>query len=467
MNNVNSNHNRKLTILGQDVDVLTAVVGNILSWFVTKFFPKRYLQKLLLPHIEEEDVSPSPRTKNQTRCIAVGRPGGKEQLRVVTLKPGYVTCGYNVESSKKKSTSPLFIDASNGNMPPNTVVIRVVAFSINYADCCIRWGLYESANKFVGYPIVPGFDISGVVERVSAKQSDDSQFKIGDRVYGATFFGAYSTRVLVPTAQIRKIPSGLSMAQAASLPAVSLTALYGLYLGGFFPKQPCTPSNRSILIHSCAGGVGSMMVQMSKLLQLSPVVGVVGRTNKVDAARLLGCDVVIDKSVDRDLWKKARDANGDDHRGYAMIADANGVSTIGDSFSHLAPTGRLVVFGFHSNLPMGTDMLHPMEWMKMVWKKMKLPLFNPMDMVSDNKAVLGFNLSFFTSEIDMLGILYDQISEWLTEGKLKCPNIVEMDMTNDIAAAHDLIQSGKSIGKIVMKTNVWKEAEVEEETATQ
>ena len=35
------------------------------------------------------------------------------------------------------------------------------AFSINYADVCIRWGLYESALRFVGWPIVPGFDLAG------------------------------------------------------------------------------------------------------------------------------------------------------------------------------------------------------------------------------------------------------------------------------------------------------------------
>jgi NADPH:quinone reductase-like Zn-dependent oxidoreductase len=51
------------------------------------------------------------------------------------------------------------------------------------------------------------------------------------------------------------------------------------------------------------------------------------------------------------------------------------------------------------------------------------------------------------------GHLYDQVGSWLEQGKLQCPRVVEMDMT-DIAAAHDLIQSGKSIGKIVMQTHV-------------
>ena len=50
-------------------------------------------------------------------------------------------------------------------------------FSVNYADCTIRWGLYESAKRFVGWPIVPGFDVSGVIE---AKGKDVTEFRIGD-----------------------------------------------------------------------------------------------------------------------------------------------------------------------------------------------------------------------------------------------------------------------------------------------
>jgi NADPH:quinone reductase-like Zn-dependent oxidoreductase len=430
---------KKFTVLGQDWDVIVAVFANILSWFVRQFFPQ-FLPHLL-PKIDAEDTTASPSsTTTQTKCVAVGRPGGQEQLRVITLKPGFATCGYNVDNPTP------FIDIS-GALPSHSVVVRVHSFSINYADCCIRWGLYESANKFVGWPIVPGFDIAGVIERVSP-DDDDSGLQEGDYVYGATFFGAYSTRVLVPSRQLRKLPKGLTLSQAASLPAVSLTALYSLYLGGQFPLDLSPrPSNRSILIHSAAGGVGSMLVQMSKLVGMSKVVGVVGQSAKVDAAKALGCDVVIDKTQD-DLWQVARDASP---QGYAVVADANGVSTLGDSYEHLAPTGRLIVFGFHSNLPMGNDMLSPVEWLRMIQKMSQMPKFNPMGLTASNKSLMGFNLSFFVEEIEMLGILYDQISEWFEAGALQCPRVVAMDMT-EVAAAHELIQSGKSVGKIVIHT---------------
>ncbi|KAG7364777.1 zinc-binding dehydrogenase [Nitzschia inconspicua] len=434
-------------LFGQDLNVILAVVANILSWLVATLAPS--FLSYLLPNIDEEDKSPST-SPVQTQCIAIGRPGGIEQLRTITLKPGFVTVGYNLGFP-----SPFvnLSDKTDEELPSGTVVVEIQAFSVNYADCCIRWGLYESANKFVGWPIVPGFDIAGVVERVSASgDTDNISLAVGDKVYGATFFGAYSSRCLVPGRQLRRIPSDLSFAEAASLPAVSMTALYTLYLGGRFPAQDCTPQNKSILIHSAAGGVGGMLVQMSKLLGLSPVVGIVGRSSKVDHPKSLGCDTVIDKSGFKspsELWEEIQSANK--AQGYSIIADANGVSTLRGSFDHLCATGRLVVFGFHSNLPMGQDMLNPWVWLQMIWKMAHMPKFDAMDLVVSNKSLLGFNLSFFVDEISMLGQIYDQIGAWLKEGKLVVPRITELPMA-EIGTAHQLLQSGKSVGKIVMLT---------------
>ena len=450
-------------------NVLLAVSANILSWVVATFVPSKI--PLLLPDIPQEEKKDKGSVGDRTKCVAVGRPGGMEQLRTIELKEGYVTCGYNLPGYD----SPFF-DASDSqklqiaSADGSLVVLRIHAFSINYADCCIRWGLYESANRFVGYPIVPGFDVAGVVEKVIPSPKDSCPFRVGDKVYGATFFGAYSTRCLIPANQLRKMPEAMSFAQAAALPAVSLTALYTLHLGGRFsfatPKannsnEPVTtliaPSNRSILIHSAAGGVGSMMVQMAKLLGLSPVVGVVGRTAKVEEAKALGCDVVIDKQQLREdsmpIWEAIGAAGPSD--GYSIIADPNGVSTLQDSFDHLSPAGRLIAFGFHSNLPMGRDSLNPMEWIRMVKKASKMPTFDPMEMVTSNKSVMGFNLSFFIKEIEMLDAMYEQIERWMVptsnneEGLLRCPRVTEMPM-NDIGEAHQLIQSGKTVGKLVM-----------------
>ena len=455
--------------MGQDLNVIVAVFANILSWLVASIAP-RWLP-YLLPSIPEQDTQPtnlssSKKKKKQTKCIVIGRPGGMEQLRLVTLQPGYVTVGYNVIADSK---SP-FVRIDQQGLPPHTVVVKIKAFSVNYADCCIRWGLYESANQFVGYPIVPGFDIAGTIEQVA---DDVTAFRVGDPVFGATFFGAYSTHVLVPVTQLKSIPPPLSMAQAASLPAVSLTALYALVLGGVDLRQSQSPSSasasasasattqpsspdvfksstKSILIHSAAGGVGSMLIQMSRVLQLSPIVGVVGHSSKVDTAKALGCTMVIDKSSDTHPSSNWWTTLDQVHPEFHIIMDANGVSTLQQSYYHLAPTGRLIIFGFHSNLPLGQHLLHPMAWIRVIGKKMMLPTFDPMDLVTSNKSLLGFNLSFFVDQIHVLNELFDHILYWISQEQIECPRIVEMEGFDQIGSAHEYIQSGRSIGKIVI-----------------
>jgi NADPH:quinone reductase-like Zn-dependent oxidoreductase len=446
---------KKWTILGQDPDILLAMMANLLSWVVSTYFPS-FLPKLLPACDEEEEQGQVIEGGNTTKCVSIGRPGGMEQLRVIHLKKGIVTVGYNVRHFCTPPFTPVISEDAiemQQTIPSDCVILNNKNFSVNYADCTIRWGLYESAKRFVGWPIVPGFDVAGVIDSVggstnTSTSANDTDFKKGDRVFGVTLFGAYSDRILIPKIQLRKIPDGIPFAQAASLPTVSLTALYALCLAGYFPITDMKYSNNSILIHSAAGGVGSMLVQISKILGLGPIVGVVGSTSKVEEAKSLGCDVVIDKSKE-DLWTRAEEVSPQD--GFKTIMDANGVSTLQQSYNHLAPTGRLVIFGFHSNLPVGADMLSPMEWIRMAKKMSTMPKFDPMDLVVENKSVLGFNLSFFAAEKDLVSSLFDQVCDWLKIGALKCPRVVTMDIAQ-IGEAHSLIQSGSSIGKIVINT---------------
>jgi NADPH:quinone reductase-like Zn-dependent oxidoreductase len=106
-------------------------------------------------------------------------------------------------------------------------------------------------------------------------------------VYGCSMFGAYSSRVLIPSNQLTLRPNNISMEEAAALPAVAGTALHALSLAGFWPQPPLT-NNKAVLIHSAAGGVGLMLVQMAKILGCSPIVAVVGASHKVQVCKEMG-----------------------------------------------------------------------------------------------------------------------------------------------------------------------------------
>lgn len=293
----------------------------------------------------------------------------------------------------------------------------------------------------MGYPIVPGFDFSGTVLAAGPQ----STVRKGERVCGVTFFGAYSQRLVVPHSQLRPTPARLSPSDAAALSSVAGTALHALALAGFWPRPPLT-RNRAVLVHSAAGGVGGMLVQMARLLGCEPVVAVVGAPHKVAACVESGAHVVIDKSAE-ELWAAARRAAPD---GYAAIFDANGVATLAQSYAHLARTGALVVYGFHTNLP-NSSLLNPLRWAAMALALFRLPRFDPLDLVLNSRSVHGFNLSFFAGEAKLLDAYIEQIHSWVNEGKLAPARCAHFAM-REAPLAHDLIQSGQSVGKIVCMT---------------
>jgi NADPH:quinone reductase-like Zn-dependent oxidoreductase len=290
----------------------------------------------------------------------------------------------------------------------------------------------------VGYPIVPGFDFAGTVLAVGPR----CRVRLGERVMGVTFFGGYSQRLVVPHTQLRPVPRDLSQADAAAFSSVAGTALHALALAGFWPG-PSLRTNRAVLVHSAAGGVGSMLVQMARLLGCKPIVAVVGAAHKAATCREIGADVVIDKSSE-DLWKAAERAAP---AGFVAIFDANGVATLAQSYAHLARTGTLVIYGFHTNLP-STGLLNPLAWARMAFALFRLPRFDALDLVLNSRSVVGFNLSFFADERALLDAYMDQIHGWVDEGKLALAKVTHFAM-RELPLAHDLIQSGQSVGKIV------------------
>eukprot|EP00617_Octactis_speculum_P017087 CAMPEP_0185762126 /NCGR_PEP_ID=MMETSP1174-20130828/21086_1 /TAXON_ID=35687 /ORGANISM="Dictyocha speculum, Strain CCMP1381" /LENGTH=84 /DNA_ID=CAMNT_0028443651 /DNA_START=96 /DNA_END=350 /DNA_ORIENTATION=- len=80
-----------------------------------------------------------------------------------------------------------------------------------------------------------------------------------------------------------------------------------------------------------------------------------------------------------------------------------------------------------------------------------MPSFDPMALVLDSKAVMGFNLSFFADEHAVIGAYLEQINQWVAAGDIRVAKVTVMGMDR-ISEAHKLIQSGSSVGKIVIRT---------------
>ena len=314
---------------------------------------------------------------------------------------------------------------------PGEVRVRTAACGVNYADCIIRMGLYASAKEYVGWPITPGFELAGVV----AETGPGVDLAVGAEVFGVTRFGAYATEVVVPAHQLRPLPPRLDLRQAAAFPTTHLTAWYAL-------AELARPrAGDTVLVHSAAGGVGTALLQIARHMGCK-VVGVVGAGHKVSVAEAHGAHVVIDRSRE-DLWYAARRAAPD---GYQVVLDANGVATLAKSYAHLAPGGRLIVYGFHTMLPRGKG--RP-SWPKLAMSWLRTPRFDPLRLTNENRGVLGFNLSYLFDRQQLLAEAMDQLLSWLADRTLAPPR-VQVFPLEQVADAHRALESGQTVGKLVL-----------------
>ena len=341
------------------------------------------------------------------RSVVIARAGGYERLAIVESE----------------------------DVPPaaGEVAITTSAIGVNYADCIVRMGLYASAREYVGWPITPGFEVAGAVAAVGAGVTD---LAVGDEVLAITRFGGYATRVVVPRHQVWKRPPALDAAEAAALPAVYMTAYYALF------ELAHPRAGASVLVHSAAGGVGGALVSLAKLAGCR-VIGVVGGAHKVAAARALGADVVIDKSRER-LWEIVeREAP----KGVDLVLDANGVETLRASYDHLARPGKLVVYGFHTMLPRtGGRPSYP----RLALSWLRTPRFDPLAMTNENRSVLAFNLSYLFEAREVLAEGMAKLLGWLAEGRIAPPAVTRYRF-DDVADAHRAIESGRTVGKLVLE----------------
>lgn len=340
------------------------------------------------------------------RAVRIPRPGGHEQLRLVEVPAAEPSAG--------------------------EVRVATRAAGVNYADCIVRMGLYASAKEYVGWPITPGFELSGTVE---ATGSGVQSWSLGQEVFGVTRFGGYASHVNVPAHQLFALPRGWSHAQAATFPTVFLTAWYALR-----ELSKLRPGTR-VLVHSAAGGVGAAATRVAVACGCE-VTAVVGATHKVEAARASGATHVIDRgrgSIDRELKATAP-------KGFDVVLDPNGAATLAQSYRHLAPAGRLIVYGFHTLMTRGKD--RP-SYLKLLWGYLRTPRFNPFEMNQHNRSVLAFNLSYLFERSALLAEAMAELMGWVEAGKIDPLPVTEVPFA-EVARAHALLESGQSVGKIAL-----------------
>lgn len=207
---------------------------------------------------------------------------------------------------------------------PHDVLVRVEAAGLNPLDEKIRTGEFKALLRY-DLPVILGNDVAGTVIAVG---SAVTRFQPGDEVYArpdAMRIGTFAERIAVAEADLALKPASITMVEAGSLPLVALTAWQALVeLGDVRPGQ-------QVLIHSGAGGVGSIGIQLAK--HLGATVATTASGSNADFVRELGADTVIDYRT-QDFEQLLA--------GYDLVLDGLGPANLAKSLRVLRPGGIAV-----------------------------------------------------------------------------------------------------------------------------
>lgn len=287
----------------------------------------------------------------------------------------------------------------------NEVLVKVKAISINPVDVKVRSRKAPLAESLAQYdPLILGWDISGVVVEAG---SEVTLLKTGDEVFGMVNFAghgkAYAEYVAAPAEHLAVKPKKITHIEAAASTLAALTAWQA------FDSYGKLRSTDKVLIHAAAGGVGHFAVQIAKYMG-AYVIATSSAANR-DFVMELGTDKHIDYKTDH-FEEFLHDID--------FVLEAVGGENFQKSVQVLKPFGTIVA------LPSG----HTPEDEKLAHEK--------------NLHVCYF-MSVYSSSRDM-----QKIASLLEKGIIK-PHISHVFAFNEIAKAHKQIETGRTVGKVVVE----------------
>ncbi len=322
-------------------------------------------------------------------------------------------------------------NAPEPSLQANEVLVRVRACSLNHLDLWVRGGLRTLKLTF---PWVLGSDASGEIVEVGALCT---RAMVGERIlvapgrtraasyetahgrdnwapdyglFGAAYPGLNAEYVAIPEANALPMPTGLSFAEAASVPLVFLTAWHMLV--GIARIRML----EDVLVIGGSSGVGIAAIQIAKLHHCR-VIATAGGDRKLAKAKELGADHVIDH-YKQSIKDEVRRITG--RRGVDLVFEHVGSATFGHSSASMARHGRLVTCGATTGFETQLNLGH---------------LFSK-------------HLSLHGSYMGTMGELHDLL-RFFERGLLK-PVIDQVFPLSDVRGAHEHMDAKGHFGKIVI-----------------
>ena len=292
------------------------------------------------------------------------------------------------------------------------VLVKVAAAGINFADLAQRQGAYLTRTRT---PSTPGFEFAGTVAARGPGVSFPAE---GTRVV-AFGDGGYAEYALARTNTVIPIPPDLDFAHAAAFPVQGITAYQLLRESGRLQ------AGESVLVHAAAGGVGTLAVQLAKLMGAGTVIGTASNADKLQLARRLGADVAINYTEEN--WvEQVKEATGG--QGADIILEMVGGTIAQQSLQCLAPYGRMVVYGAAGG---------------------EIVQFSGIQLMYKNQSIIGYWLTSRLQQADRLALAAMEVMQYLVTGKLEII-VGQTFPLAEAAEAHRAIAERRTMGKVVL-----------------
>ena len=297
---------------------------------------------------------------------------------------------------------------------PGEVLVDISTAGVNRADVMQRMGFYPPPP---GAPPYPGLECAG---RVAAVGDGVDGLRAGDEVCALLAGGGYAERVAVPAVQVLPVPAGVTVADAGALPEVACTVYANVFMAASL--QP----GETLLVHGGASGIGTMAIQLAAAYG-ARVACTAGSPAKLQRCRELGADLAVDYTSE-DFGAAIRDFTGG--RGADVILDIMGAAYLARNIAALAVGGRLVVIGLQGGatgeLDLGTMLRHRLTVHAASLRARPVA----------EKAIVVAGVGEFVWPL-------------IAAGKVK-PVIDTVVPLAEAGRAHQLIETGKHIGKIIL-----------------
>ena len=292
------------------------------------------------------------------------------------------------------------------------VLIKIAAAGVNYADLAQRQGAYLTRTPT---PMTMGFEVAGTIAALGPGVSAPP---VGTRVI-AFVAGGYAEYAVASAATIIPIPDTLDFTHAAAFAVQGLTAYQTLRESGRLQ------AGESVLVQAAAGGVGTLAVQLARLMGAGKVIGTASNEHKLDLVRRLGADAAINYTQD-DWVEQIKKATGG--RGVDVVLEVVGGTVANQCLQCLAPFGRMVIIGAASG---------------------ERAQFSAVQLMYKNLSVVGYWLTAWMSRPDRIAAAAMELMQYLASGTLQII-VGQTYPLAEAAEAHRAIAERRTTGKVVL-----------------